>query len=94
MLWYTFQLVEATLLRMTPAFLLIRLRRPRPPFPSHLRQPGTVLGLAVGLGLDTAEGHGAPPDGSSLIGSLVGLHAPAGMRARAAALSDRWRLGV
>src|SRR5262249_9569917 len=48
--WYGFRVLEVLLLSMTPAFLLIRLRQPRPPFLAMLKQPGTVAGLAVAFG--------------------------------------------
>jgi hypothetical protein len=35
---------------MTPTFLLMRLRPPRPPIRATLRQPGTVAALAVAFG--------------------------------------------
>lgn len=50
-LWYAFQVVEMFLFGMTPAFFAIRLRRPRPPLRTLLRQPGTVAGLAMVFGL-------------------------------------------
>jgi hypothetical protein len=36
---------------MTPAFFILRLRRPHPPMRVLLRQPGTVAGLAMVFGL-------------------------------------------
>jgi hypothetical protein len=50
-LWYVIQSSEQLILIMTPVFLLMRVRRPRPPIRALLRQPGTVAGLAVPLGL-------------------------------------------
>ncbi len=50
-LWYGVQASEVLILVMTPVFLLMRARRPRPPIRALLRQPGTVAGLAVPLGL-------------------------------------------
>jgi hypothetical protein len=49
-LWYAFQVFEVLVLSLTLTFLLIRLRRPRPPLRGMLRQPGTVAGLAVTFG--------------------------------------------
>jgi hypothetical protein len=49
--WYGYQVAETLLLGMTPAFLVVRLRRPRPPLRSLLRQPGTLAGLAMVFGL-------------------------------------------
>jgi hypothetical protein len=46
-LWYGFQVIEVLVLSLTPAFLLVRLRRPRPSIRAMLRQPGTAAGLAV-----------------------------------------------
>jgi hypothetical protein len=48
--WYGFRVFQVLLLSMTPAFLLIRFRRPRPPLREMLKQPGTVAGLAVTFG--------------------------------------------
>jgi hypothetical protein len=50
-LWYSVQASELLILVMTPVFLLMRVRRPRPPIRALLRQPGTIAGLAVTLGL-------------------------------------------
>jgi hypothetical protein len=50
-LWYGFQVAEMFLVGMTPAFFVLRLRRPRPPWCALLRQPGTVAGLAMVFGL-------------------------------------------
>lgn len=50
-LWYGFQVAGMSLLGLTPAFLVLRLRRPRPPLRALLRQPGTVAGLAMVFGL-------------------------------------------
>jgi hypothetical protein len=49
-LWYVVQASEQMILIMTPVFLLMRVRRPRPSIRVLLRQPGTVAGLAVILG--------------------------------------------
>ena len=49
-LWYGCQVFEALVLSMTLAYLLVRLRPPRPPFRALLRQPGMVAGLAVVFG--------------------------------------------
>lgn len=49
-LWYGLQVIEVLVLSMTPAFLLVRLRKPRPSLPALLRQPGSVAGLAVTIG--------------------------------------------
>jgi hypothetical protein len=50
-LWYSFQVAGILLLGMTPTFLVLRLRRPRPPLRALLRQPGTVAALAMVFGL-------------------------------------------
>jgi hypothetical protein len=50
-LWYGYQVAGALLLGMTPAFLVLRLRRPRPPLRALVRQPGTVAALAMVFGL-------------------------------------------
>ncbi len=49
-LFYGLRVFEIFLLGMTPAFLLVRLRRPRPPIRALLRQPGAVAGLAIIFG--------------------------------------------
>ena len=49
--WYGVQAAEMLILNMTAVFLLMRVRRPRPPVRTLLRQPGTVAGLAVPVGL-------------------------------------------
>jgi hypothetical protein len=49
--WYGFQVAEMFLLGLTPAFFALRLRRPRPPLRTLIRQPGTVAGLAMVVGL-------------------------------------------
>ncbi len=49
-LFYGFQLLEVLIVSMAPAFLLIRLRQPRPSLRALLRQAGTVACLAVMFG--------------------------------------------
>ncbi len=49
-LFYGVRIFEFFLLGMTPAFLLVRLRRPRPAIRALLRQPGTVAALAIVFG--------------------------------------------
>lgn len=49
--WYGFQVAGAFLLGLTPAFLVIRLRRPRPPLRTLVRQPGMMAALAIVFGL-------------------------------------------
>jgi hypothetical protein len=49
-MFYGLRVFEIFLVSMTPAFLLVRLRRPRPPIVALLRQPGTVAGLAMSFG--------------------------------------------
>lgn len=49
-LFYGVRVFEFFLLGMAPAFLLVRLRPPRPPVRGLLRQPGTVAGLAIVFG--------------------------------------------
>jgi hypothetical protein len=48
---HAFQLAEMFLFSMTPAFFILRLRRPRPSLRVLLRQPGTVAALAMVFGL-------------------------------------------
>jgi hypothetical protein len=50
-LWYAFQFLLGLLFGMTPAFFVVRLRRPRPPLRALVRQPGTVAALAILFGL-------------------------------------------
>jgi hypothetical protein len=49
--WYGLQVLEILLGGMIPAFLVIRLRRPRPPLRCLIRQPGTVAAVAAVFGL-------------------------------------------
>jgi hypothetical protein len=49
-LWYAVQTSELLILIMTPVFLFMRVRQPRPPISDLLRQPGTVAGLGVTFG--------------------------------------------
>jgi hypothetical protein len=49
-IWCCIQMSRTLILVMTPAFLLVRWIRPRPPLRALLRQPGTVAGLAIALG--------------------------------------------
>jgi hypothetical protein len=49
-LFYGVRVFENFILGITPAFLLVRLRRPRPPVRALLRHPGTVAGLAILFG--------------------------------------------
>jgi hypothetical protein len=49
--WYGIQVGQMLLIGLTPAFLLIRMRRPRPAPRALLRQPGTAAGLAMIVGL-------------------------------------------
>jgi hypothetical protein len=50
-LWYGVQVSVLLILIVTPVFLLMRVRRPRPPLRALLRQPGTLAALAVTFGL-------------------------------------------
>jgi hypothetical protein len=50
-LWYGFQAAELFLLGMTPAFLVLRLKRPRPSLRVILGNSGTAAGLAIVFGL-------------------------------------------
>jgi hypothetical protein len=50
-LWYGLQVAFALLLGFTPAWIVVRLRRPRPLWRVLVRQPGTVAALAMVLGL-------------------------------------------
>jgi hypothetical protein len=50
-LWYGFQFAGSLLIGMTPVFLVLRLRRPRPAWRALLRQPGTAAALAMVFGL-------------------------------------------
>jgi hypothetical protein len=48
--WYGFQAAEMLLIGFTPAWFVVRLRRPRPSWPVLLWQPGMVAGLAMVFG--------------------------------------------
>jgi len=50
-LWYGFQAAEMFLTGMTPAFFVLRLKRPRPSLGVILRNSGTAAGLAILFGL-------------------------------------------
>jgi hypothetical protein len=55
-LWYTFQIAETFLVGMTPAFIILRLRRPRPSLRVVLRYSGTVAVLSMVFGLFWVSG--------------------------------------
>ena len=55
-LWYGVQAAEQMILIMTPVFLFMRVRWPRPSIRALLRQPGTVAGLAVTFGFIWVNG--------------------------------------
>lgn len=48
---YGFQVAEMFLVGMTPAFIILRLRRPRPPMRALPGRPGTMAALALVFGL-------------------------------------------
>jgi hypothetical protein len=48
---YGFQVVTGLLFGFTPAFFIVRLRRPRPSWGTLVRQPGAVAALAMVFGL-------------------------------------------
>jgi hypothetical protein len=50
-LWYGVQLAFVALFGMTPAYVILRLIRPRPPLLALLRQPGMVAALSMIFGL-------------------------------------------
>ena len=50
-LWYALQVAETGLVGLTLAFVAVRLRRPRPPLRTLLRQPGAVAVPAMVFGL-------------------------------------------
>jgi hypothetical protein len=50
-LWYALQVAETVLIGLTLAFVAVRLKRPRPPLRTLLRQPGTIAVLAMVFGL-------------------------------------------
>jgi hypothetical protein len=55
-LWYALQVAETVLIGLTLAFLALRLRRPRPPLRTLLRQSGMVAVLAMIFGLFLGTG--------------------------------------
>ena len=50
-LWYGFQVAMALVIGFTPAWIVVRLRRPRASWRGLLRQPGAVAVLAIVFGL-------------------------------------------
>jgi hypothetical protein len=56
-LWYGFQLAQGILAGMWIPFLVLRLRRPRPPLREVLFYPGTVAWLAMAVGLFWVTGY-------------------------------------
>jgi hypothetical protein len=49
-LFYAIRVFGNFLLGMTPAFVIVRLRRPRPPIRALFKQPGFIAGLAIVFG--------------------------------------------
>jgi hypothetical protein len=92
-LWYGFQFVFALLLGFTPAFLVLRLRKPRPPLRALLGQPGTVAVLAVVFGLFWVTGfiHILFPDWiDSLTGPAVTVGGTVAVAWCILAISRQW----
>jgi hypothetical protein len=92
-LWYGFQAAVMVLLGMTPAFLVLRLRRPRPPLRALLRQPGTVAALSMVFGLFWGTGFLVylfpdKVDAMTAAPAAIGVAVAAGWGALA--LSRRW----
>ena len=56
-LWYGFQAAESFLVGMTPAFFVLRLKRPRSPLRVVLWNSGTVAGLAIVFGFFWVTGQ-------------------------------------
>jgi hypothetical protein len=56
-LWYVLQLIQLILLGITPAFLIVRFRRPRPAMSVVLRYAGTTAALAMVSGLFWVTGY-------------------------------------
>jgi hypothetical protein len=93
-LWYGFQVAETFLFSMTPAFFILRLRRPRPPLRVLLRQPGTVAAIAMIFGL--FWGTGCPlalfPDQvDSMTAASVAIGGAVAAGWGILALSRRWQ---
>lgn len=49
--WYGFQVAQMLMMGLTPAFLVLRFRSPRPSWRGLVRQPGTVAALSMVFGL-------------------------------------------
>jgi hypothetical protein len=94
-LWYGLQFLFDLLFSMTPAFFIVRLRRPRPPLRALLRRPGTFAGLAIVFGLFWVTGyiHYLFPD---LLDAITGPDIAVGGTVAAAwfvlALSRKWEV--
>jgi hypothetical protein len=95
-LWYGFQVAEMFLFCLTPAFFILRLRRPRPPLRALLRQPGTVAALAMIFGLFWGTGSllalvPAQVDSMTAAPAAIGGAVAAGWGILA--LSRQWQAG-
>ena len=84
---------EQLILIITPVFLLIRFRNPRPPIRVLLKQPGTIAGLAAALGLTLVVGWLHRIFFGRLVDGMVNPITVGGMVALAwicLALSKKW----
>ena len=54
--WSGLRVSEQLILIVTPVFLLMRFRKPRPPIRVLLKQPGIIAGLAAAIGLILVAG--------------------------------------
>jgi hypothetical protein len=91
---YGFQCAETLLFAMTPMFMLLRLRRPRPPWRVLLIQPGMVASLAIVFGLFWVTGliHILLPDRiDAFRGAGIAVGVSVGMAWFILALIGRWK---
>jgi hypothetical protein len=91
---YGGQILGEFLVAMTPAYFIIRLRRPRPPARDLLRQPGTVAALAMVLGLFWGTGFllwAFPGRVDSFTAAPIAVGSAVAISWTILALSRRWQ---
>ena len=91
---YGFQSGEVILIGMTPAFVAVRLRQPRPVIRSLLHQPGFTAALAMIFGLFWGTGallSAFPEQVDSFTAAPIAVGASVFLTWAALALSRNWR---